>query len=140
MLSSGRAIAREAVRRISEGEGSLLTEMVGGDLRSITAERVAAAVERGDPLAREVLDRAAHYLGVGLVNVVNIFNPEMIVIGGGMAEMGGLLIAPAEKMARERSFSISSRAVKVVAARLGNEAGVYGAAAYAMERKTGREK
>jgi glucokinase len=140
MLASGKAVAREAAGRISRGEESLLTGMVSGKVEDITAEMVGAAAGKGDVLAREVLAWASHYLGVGLVNVVNIFNPEVIVLGGGMAELGSLFIDPARKMVLERSFSVSARAVEIVTARLGNEAGVYGAAAYAIERKARREE
>ena len=139
MLASGRAVAREAIGRIINGEKSLLTEMVE-NTEDITAELVGVAAGKGDSLAREMLGRASHYLGVGLVNIVNIFNPEMIVIGGGMAELGSLYIEPAREIALERSFSISAQSVKIVTARLGNEAGVYGAAAYVTERITGRKK
>ena len=133
MLASGRAIAREAARRINAGEKSLLT----GD---ITAEKVAIAAKEGDTLAKEVIGGAAHYLGVGLVNIVNIFSPEMIVLGGGMAEIGEILLGPAKELVKKRAFGISARAVEIVTAQLGNEAGVYGAAAYAREsiiRRTG---
>jgi glucokinase len=77
--------------------------------------------------------RAAYYLGVGLVNITNIFNPEMIIIGGGMADLGELIIGQGRKMAAELPFSINAWAVRVVLARLGNEAGIYGAAAFALD-------
>ena len=131
MLASGRAVARDAIRRLKAGEKSSLLETVKGIIESITAEQVGAAARRGDPLAMDVLARAAYYLGIGMVNVVNIFNPEMIIIGGGMAGLGELIIGPGRKMVAERAFSISSRVVRIVAAQLGNEAGVYGAAALA---------
>ena len=99
---------------------------------------MAEAAEKGDPLAREVLSRASRYLGVGLVNIANIFYPEMIIIGGGMAEIGGLFLDPAREMMMKRAFGISAQAVSIVTARLGNEAGVYGAAAYAREQKIRR--
>ena len=127
MLASGRAIAREALKRIDAGEKSVLT----GD---ITAEKVGDAAKEGDALAKEVIARAGHYLGVGLVNIVNIFNPEMIVIGGGMAEIGEMLLGPARELVNKRAFGISARAVEIVTAKLGNEAGVYGAAVYARDK------
>lgn len=134
MLASGRVVERDAIKRVSRGESSSLSEMVGGKTDDITAEMVGTAAKNGDPLALDVLSRAAYYLGVGMVNVVNIFNPDMIVLGGGMAELGDLFIGPGRKMVAERAFPVSSRAVRVVTAQLGNEAGVYGAAAFALER------
>jgi glucokinase len=132
MLASGRAIERDAVKRIGRGEKSSLSKMAGGKTEKITAEMVGKAARNEDALALEVLSRAAYYLGIGMVNVVNIFNPEMIVLGGGMAELGDIFIDPGRKMVAERAFSISSRVVRIVTAQLGNEAGVYGAAAFAL--------
>ncbi len=132
VLASGSAIARDAVKRIRQGSKTNIVTMTGGKMESVTAEIVAEAARSGDVLARDVMARAAYYLGVGLVNIVNIFNPEMVVIGGGMAALGDILIEPGRKLVAERAFSISSRAVRIVTAKLGNEAGVYGAAAFVM--------
>ncbi|MDI6814723.1 MAG: ROK family protein, partial [Dehalococcoidales bacterium] len=81
-LASGTAMAQEAIRRISQGERSSLTKAVMGKIENITAEKVGVAAQGGDPLALEVISKAATYLGVGMVNLVNIFNPEMIIVGG----------------------------------------------------------
>jgi glucokinase len=96
---------------------------------------VGAAAQKDDKLAREVIERAAFYLGAGMVNIANIFNPQMIVIGGGLAGLGDMLIAPGRKMVAERAFSINSRNVTIVKAKLGNEAGVFGAAAFAFDKR-----
>jgi glucokinase len=138
MLASGRAIERDAIGRLRQGAGSSLSEVVNGKIEEITAAQVGEAARRGDPLACEVISRAAYYLGIGLVNAVNIFNPEMVIIGGGMAELGDLLIEPARRLVAERAFSVSSRVVRIATARLGNRAGVYGAAAFALNRVVGR--
>jgi glucokinase len=140
MLASGRAVERDAIARLRRGEKSLLSEMVNGEIEKITAEQVGAAARRGDHLALDVLSRAAYYLGIGMVNAVNIFNPETVVLGGGMAELGDILIEPGRRMVKERAFSISSGAVRIVTAHLGNEAGVYGAAAFALEHVRRRTK
>jgi glucokinase len=112
--------------------------MAGGKTENITAEMVGKAARNGDPLALGVLNQAAYYLGIGMVNVVNIFSPEMIVLGGGMAELGDLFIGPGKKMVADRAFPISSRIVRIVTAQLGNEAGVYGAAAFALDQSKRR--
>ncbi len=137
MLASGRAVARDAVRRLKKGEKSTLLDMVNGEIEKITAEHVGEAACNGDSLAVAVLEQAAYYLGIGMVNAVNIFNPEMIVLGGGMAELGDIFIGPGRRMVDERTFSINARAVRIVRAQLGNEAGVYGAAAFVKEQITG---
>jgi len=131
MLASGTAIAREAIRRISQGEDSSLTHLVKGKIENITAEKVEAAARGGDSLASEVISQAATYLGVGMVNLVNIFNPEMIIVGGGVAKMGELLLEPARQVVKGRAFPLLAQAVRIVSAQLGEDAGVLGAAAFA---------
>lgn len=135
-LASGTAIAREAMRRIRQGEKTFLTEIVQGKVENITAEKVEIAARGGDSLAMEVISQAGTYLGVGLVNVVNIFNPEMIIIGGGVAKMADLLLNPARQIVRERAFQLAVGAVRVVPAQLGNDAGILGAAVFAFQQET----
>jgi glucokinase len=139
ILASGTAIARNAIERIKRGEKSSLADMAGGELNKITAEAIGKAARNGDKLAQDVIEQAAYYLGIGMVNVVNIFNPELVIIGGGMAELGEMIIGSGRKMVAERAFSISARAARIVTAQLGNEAGIYGAAAFALDnaRRTG---
>ncbi|MDO8472487.1 MAG: ROK family protein, partial [Dehalococcoidia bacterium] len=131
-LASGTAIARDAIERIALGTSTSITKFAG-EGKPVTAEAVAAAAEQGDPLACEIVSRASNYLGLGLVNVVNIFNPEMVVIGGGVARMGERLLGPARLVVQERAFKLSSDAVKIVQGELGADAGVVGAAVYAYE-------
>jgi glucokinase len=134
-LVSGKAVAEEAIRRLSQGAKSSLTEIAGDKIRSITAEKVSLAAQNGDSLAREVISKAATYLGIGLVNLVNIFNPEMIIIGGGLAKMGDLLLEPARRAVGERAFQLSARLVQIVPAQLGDDAAVLGAAIFARQQK-----
>ena len=79
-LASGWAVAREAKTRINRGEESSIIELAGGKLEDINAEKIATAARQGDRLACAVVSEAANHLGVGLSNLVNIFNPELIVI------------------------------------------------------------
>ncbi len=134
-LASGTAVAKEATRRISQGEKSSLTEIVEGKIENITAEKVLIAAQDGDSLALEVITKAATCLGVGMVNLVNIFNPEMIIVGGGVAQMGDLLLDPARQVVRERAFQLPAQVVRIVPAQLGDNAGVLGAAIFARQQK-----
>jgi glucokinase len=138
MLASGRAIERDAIARLRRGDKSSLSGIVKGNIESLTAAQVGEAARHNDAMAKDVLGRAAYYLGIGMVNAVNIFNPEMVICGGGMAELGEMMIGPGRKMVAERAFSISAESVQIVKAQLGNEAGVYGAAAYVLECATRR--
>jgi glucokinase len=134
VFASGKAVAGEAKRRIKQGGQSRLTDIVSGNLEGITAEKVAMAAQGGDRLAMEVISRAAGYLGVGMVNLVNIFNPEMIVVGGGLSKMGELLLGPARQVVKQRVFPLCAGAVRIVTAELGDDAGVLGAAIYARQQ------
>jgi len=129
-LASGWAVAKAAITRINSGEKSSIIELADGTLESISAEIVAEAARQGDRLAIDIVAEAANYLGVGLANLVNIFNPELIVIGGGLSKMGGMLLKPARKVLKERAFQLPADTVRVVRARLGSNAGIIGAAAY----------
>ena len=114
-----------------------MAEIVEGRLETITAETVAWAAKRGDPVAGEVVAKAANYLGIGLANLVNIFNPELIVVGGGVSKMGNMLLGLARRVVRERAFRLPARTARIVRARLGSSAGIVGAAAYVFERQSG---
>jgi glucokinase len=126
-LASGWAIAREAVTRINQGERSSIAELVDG-IENITAETVAKAARQGDRLACDIIAKAANYLGIGLANLVNIFNPELIIIGGGLSKMGNMLLEPARKVIKDRAFRLPAQSVRIVRARLGSNAGIIGAA------------
>lgn len=133
-FASGTAIARNAINRIKLGEKSSLIDMIEGKIDTITAENVGEAAQEGDDLAMDVFSRAAYYLGVGLVNLVNIFNPEMIILGGSIAQQLDLMREPARQVVDARAFKIAAESVRIVPAQLGNEAGVCGAAAYVFDR------
>jgi len=130
-LASGTAVAREARLRVESGKETLMTELAEGDPTRITARLVAQAAEQGDAEARDVLAWTMGYLGLGLANMVNLFNPEVIVIGGGLANMGDLLFGPVRRAIDRHAFPVSAGMVRVVPAALGNDAGVLGAAALA---------
>jgi glucokinase len=135
-LAAGKAIAREAKERLGSGERSALTEAVAGEIENITAKEVAVAAQEGDSLAGEIINSAATYLGIGMVNLVNIFNPEMIVVGGGVAKMGDLLLNPARRVVMERAFPESVAAVRIVTTELGDDAGLLGAAHFAFTQES----
>lgn len=130
VLASGKAVAREAQRLIAQGAKTSILEIAEGDAQYVTAQTVAAAAHKGDPVALAIIDKAATYLGVGLVNFVNIFNPEMIIVGGGMGKMGEMLLKPARKVVADRAFRLPAGAVRIVSSELGDNAGVFGAVAF----------
>jgi glucokinase len=131
-LASGTALAKEARRRIETGADTTILSFAAGDIDKVSAQAVYSAAEKGDPLANELILKLGYYLGVGVANLINIFNPEMIVIGGGLSNMGDRLFKPAHKVVEERAFNRAFRTVRFVKAVLGRNSGVLGAAAFAL--------
>jgi glucokinase len=132
-LASGTALARQARKQIEEGRKSLILEKASGNLEKISAEAVQKAAEDGDELAKELIAEIGYYLGVGFANLINLFNPECIVIGGGVSKIGDRLLEPAFETARKRAYTVAFDAVRFVAAELGGNSGVLGAAMYAFD-------
>ena len=132
-FASGPAIAREATEAVHAGRSPLLAELAGGD--QMTAELVHQAAQQGDEAAREVIERAGHYLGLGLVGVLNSFNPQCLILGGGLLGLGDLYLEPALRAVRQGAFKQILTDVTITRAKLGNRAGSLGAAALIMERE-----
>lgn len=124
---SGPAIARDARERLAKGEASALRRLAGGDPARVTSELVARAAQSGDAVAREVLARGARYLGIGLANVVTAFDSEAVVVGGGVAQMGDVLLSPAFAEARRNMYPFHAQRVRLAVSTLGDAAGVTGA-------------
>jgi glucokinase len=132
-LASGTALAREAVKHIKEGASTSIVEFAGGDLTRVDAKVVFEAAKQGDKLANQLIARLGYYLGVGLANLVNIFNPELILVGGGVAKMGDLLLEPAIRVVEERAFTTSATSVQIRPALLGDDSSILGAVAFVLD-------
>ena len=131
-LASGTALLREAKHQIEEGASTSILDCAGGDMGKVTPKIIHAAAKQGDNLARELITQTGYYLGVGLANLINIFNPELIVIGGGLSNIGDMLLVPAFKTAKMRAYREAYQAVRFVPTELGQNSGVFGAAAFAL--------
>lgn len=134
-LISGTAIAAEAKKALEAGTKSAVLEMAGGRPEDVTSEKVFLAAREGDSLACRIINEAIRCLGVGVLNIVTIFNPEMVIIGGSMAQMGDTLLEPVRTMVKEKAFRIMVKDLEIVTANLGNDAGLVGAAAYAYDQE-----
>ncbi len=127
-LCSGTGIGAAMARRLAEGARSTALALAGGDAAAVTSAHVAQAAREGDPVAREVLDEAFFYLALGITNLIHIFNPEMVVLGGGVAKLGDQLFTPVRALVRERAYPAMVRDLPIVPAALGDRVGVLGAA------------
>ncbi len=135
-LGSGTALAARTVHRLDQGEPSIIGELVGGDMAKVDAQVVSIAAQQGDALAQEMIGVTAFYVGVGLGNLINIFNPSVVVVGGGLTKIGDALLGPAFATARERAYVTSACDVDIIMARLGDDSPLLGAAALVWDEGT----
>ncbi|TDB37773.1 MAG: ROK family protein [Actinobacteria bacterium] len=126
---------REAARAFS---GQAIRDRAKGDADAVTAEHVLQAALAGDEIARDILLEAGDILGEALVGIVNLLNPRLIVVGGGIGESADMLVTRSAEVIAEKALA-GRRDVKVVQAQLGNDAGVLGAAALAFDEHDSRE-
>lgn len=135
--ASGSAIAVRAQEALAGDETSVLRRMVDGDLSRITAALVYAAAAEGDVVALEIVRDAARVLGAGVANLLNIFNPDVVVIAGGVTHAGEALFEPLRKEVRRRAFKSVSDSCRIVPGTLPGTAGVVGAVAAFIAQTTG---
>jgi glucokinase len=126
--ASGPNIALRAVEEIQAGAVSMLPSLVGGDLKKVTAQTVYRAAKDGDELALEVVNDTARFLGVGIGNLLYVFNPEVVVVMGGVTLAGDHLFVPLRRETARRAFKPAVAACRIVPGELSGTAGVYGAA------------
>ena len=132
VLASGTAIARQAVVEIRAGARTIVSDIAGGDLGAVTARTVQEAASRGDELAVRLLTRAGEYLGIGLAGLTNVLAPRLVVVGGGVAAAGELILGPARQTLRERACAHPASVVEVVKTRLGRDTALLGTIALAL--------
>jgi glucokinase len=131
-MASGGALGREARRIARERPGSGLGRALAGG-REISGPLVTELAHDGDAAAIDALAIIGEWLGVGVCNLVNMLNPDVVVIGGGVIAAGDLLLEPVRAVVAERALSPAREHVRIVPARFGAESGMLGAAALALE-------
>jgi glucokinase len=128
--ASGPAIATRAREvLVREESASMMPSMVGGKTDMITAQTVYDAAKAGDQVANEIVRDTARYLGAGIANLLNTFNPDTVVVAGGVTAAGDALFVPLRAEVRRRAFMPAVRAVRIVSGSLPGSAGVVGAVA-----------
>ncbi len=132
MYASGRALGREANRLAAERPDSGLARVVA-EGRPLLGPLITELAHDGDPAAIEAVQLIGGRLGVVITSLVNIFNPEIVVVGGGVIAAGELLLASARAVVAERTFPFFHEGLRIVPARFGVEAGMIGAAALAYD-------
>ncbi len=127
-FTAAPALARQARLAIDMGRA---TSLAG--LANPAAKDVFAAAAKGDAVALEIIQQMTYYLGLGIANLINMLNPDMVVIGGGVSRAGDLLFKPLRETVLANTLHAAARAVKIEPAQLGNDAGSIGAGAVALQ-------
>ncbi len=135
VMASGPAITRHAAELIRQGQGSSLSEVLQSGAE-LTAEMVGKAAQQGDEVALRAVERAAHYLGIGVVGLIHIFDPNVVILGGGVSKLGALLFGPVRALVRERAITPVQRETPIVPAALGDQVGLLGGVALMMSSST----
>jgi len=129
ILASGNAIALQAQKAVKNGEKSAMFEMSGGKINSIDAKIVFDAAREKDKTAERIITAAVEYIGIGIANCINLLDPDMIIISGGMVNAGNILLEQLIPVIKERQMKFAGRNVKIKVGELGENATPMGAAA-----------
>ena len=126
--SSATALIRQGREAVEKNPDSLIVKMVNGDLSKIEARTVIDAAREGDKVACEVYDKYIYYLAIGIVAIINAFDPEIIALGGGVSKAGDFLLKPLREKVAKYVFYKDLPYAKIEIATLGSDAGIIGAA------------
>ena len=133
-LASRTAIFRKIKEAVKEGQKTLLTEMLGPELEDLRSGDLRKAIKRGDKFVEHIVEEAAEYTGIAVSNLINILNPEVVVIGGGLMEqLEDEMLAIIVETAMDYAMPGTTKGIEIIATRLGDDAGITGAAVLARE-------
>ena len=131
-LASRTAIFQQIKAGVKDGQKTLLTEMLGADLSDLRSGDLRKAIRRGDKFVDKVVESAAEYIGIGIANLVNIFSPEVVVLGGGVLEaLADEMMSVIVETAQDYAMPGTMKGVEIIASKLGDNAGITGGAVLA---------
>ena len=134
-MISAPAIAERAIKGLKQGAISSLSGRVGDDPEKVNVAMIAQAANAGDAFAHQIMEETGRYLGIGIATLVNLLNPDLVIIGGGVILAGSPLLEPARHVVKLRTFAAPGERVRIVAAQLGVEAPAIGAATLVMTQE-----
>ncbi len=123
----------QAKKLIQEGHPTAIQELVRGQVEDVNLHTVIQAAEARDPLARELIEHAAIQLGIRIASIVNLLNPEVVVIGGGIEKAGSLLLEPVWRCVKKYAYEEPADLVDILPAHLGENAVALGAACWVIQ-------
>lgn len=133
VYSSATALIRETVKAMTDNPKTLMWNFVNHDIKGVDGKTAFECAKKGDITAQNVVDRYLYYLGEGLINMANMFRPELLILGGGVCAQGDYLIKPLQERISKYIYGGKLvESVKISVASLGNDAGIIGAAALAI--------
>jgi glucokinase len=131
-LASRTAIFRKLTEAVAAGKKTILTESLGPDLADLRSGDLRKAIKKGDKLVETIIEEAAEYTGIAVANLINIINPEVVVLGGGVIDaLGDEMMAIILETARDYGMSGALKGVDIIASKNGDDAGIVGAAVLA---------
>lgn len=131
-LSSRTAIFNRIQQSVKAGKKTVLTDMLGTDLKNLRSGDLRKAIKKGDKLVLKVVEDAAKYAGMAVASIINLLNPEVIVLGGGLIEaLENTMFDLIEAQSKKHAMSGVTKGIKIIPSRLGDKAGIYGAAVIA---------
>jgi glucokinase len=136
MYASAPAMVRDARWLLRRDRKSIIRRLIHNDPSKLTTEIIFEAERKGDTSACTVINQSCAYLGAGIASAVNLLNPQVVVIGGGVSEGGLSFIRRIEKEVKKRAFPSATKNLKVMKAKLGNDAGFIGAAMLGENRES----
>jgi len=139
-MANRDAIIERAWRAVQTGRETMIADMVKYDLDKITPALIAEAANKGDMVAKEVFEETAYWVGIGVANLIQLYNPQIFIIGGGIAQAGELIFPTIRRTANWRGKMVPSTDVKIVQSALGDDAGIFGGAVLVFEEANSRNK
>lgn len=131
-LASRTAIFQQIKAGVKDGQKTLLTEMLGDDLADLRSGDLRKAIRRGDKFVDRIIEGAAEYIGIATANLVNVLNPEVVVLGGGVIEaLADEMMSVIVETATDYAMPGALKGVEIIASKLGDNAGITGAAVLA---------
>ena len=133
-IASGNAIARDAKIAVLEGNATKIMELVNEDINRIEAKTVFEAARLGDRLAIQITERAMQYIGIGLANYINLLDPDLIILFGGLTNAGDIFLKKVKEVLRERQMKFAGRQVKLVISQMGENGTAVGSASLVLKK------
>jgi glucokinase len=133
--ASGGSVGRIAREKLRRGRASAMPGLAGGPIDAVTAEIVAEAARRNDPLALEIVAEVVTYLAMGIANIVSILDPEVVVVGGGLFQAADVFLDPVRREFKRWAQPLAARTVRIELSGLGEDAGLFGCGKLAWDRR-----